>query len=213
VSEPLDLHQHVFDPAPSGAKGAPTLLLLHGTGGDENDLVPLGRFIAADWNLLSPRGNVLENGAPRFFRRLREGVFDQEDLRTRTRELAEWIAAARGHHALSGAPLVALGYSNGANIAASLLLRYSGVLNGAILLRAMVPFDEPTVRSPVSPRVLLVSGEWDPIVPMDNARKLAEMLRASGAEVRHEVRPTGHPLDTGDARCAQEWLNASFAGE
>ncbi len=210
MSTPLDVHRHVFDPAPGGVKDAPTLLLLHGTGGDESDLVPLGRFVAPNWNLLSPRGNVLENGAPRFFRRLREGVFDQEDLRTRTEELVQWIAAARERHALTKGPIVALGYSNGANIAASVLLRHPVVLDGAILLRAMVPFEESPRSSSSSPRVLLISGEWDPIVRIDNARTLAEMLRAAGATVRHEIRPTGHALDTTDGRCAQEWLATTF---
>jgi len=207
VSADLAIHPYHFDPAPDNAGAAPTLLILHGTGGNEHDLVPLARHIAPTFNLLSPRGNVLENGMPRFFRRIREGVFDQEDLRRRTDDLVRWLAAAAAHHQLDVSRLIALGYSNGANIASSILLRHSGVLAGAALLRAMVPFDEPGRAQPRAVPVLLVSGEWDPIVPIENARRLARLLQDAGARIRHEVRPTGHQLDTGDARCVQEWLS------
>ncbi len=133
---------HRFVPAPESAQPPPAaLLLLHGTGGDEDDLVPLGRALVPGWALVSPRGKVLEGGAPRFFRRLAEGVFDQEDLVARTHELAGFVEAAAVEYGLDRDRIVAVGFSNGANIGASLLLLHPGLLAGAVLLRAMVPFE------------------------------------------------------------------------
>jgi len=191
---------------PATVPGRPPLLLLHGTGGDENDLLPLGEAVAPGAALLSPRGQVLENGMPRFFRRLAEGVFDAEDLRRRTDDLAAFVRAAREEHGLA-AP-VALGYSNGANIAASLLLRHPGLLRGAILLRAMVPF-----RPPVAPRldgtaVLLLSGAADPVVPAANSGELAALLEQAGASVTHHNLPVGHGLSQADLTLGGKWLRA-----
>jgi phospholipase/carboxylesterase len=154
--------------------------------------------------LLSPRGAVEENGMPRFFRRLAEGVFDEADLRRRTAELARFIDAARGRYELP-AP-VAVGFSNGANIAAALLLLHPGVLAGAVLLRAMVPFRQvPSATLPGTP-VLLLSGAADPIVSADNAARLAAQLDAAGAEVTHRVLPVGHGLSAADVAAASAWL-------
>ncbi|WP_342235903.1 alpha/beta hydrolase [Inquilinus sp. OTU3971] len=193
---------HRFEP---GAEpGAPPLLLLHGTGGDEADLLPLGRAVAPGSALLSPRGKVLEGGMPRFFRRLREGVFDEEDVRARAHELADFVAEARAAYGLP-AP-VALGFSNGANIAAAVLQLRPEALAGAILLRAMVPLGDPPPVELRGKPVLLLSGQLDPIVPADNAARLAGLLRDSGAAVRHRVLPSGHGLSQADVATASAWL-------
>lgn len=193
---------HRFEPA--GAPDRPPLLLLHGTGGDETDLLPLGRMLAPGAALLSPRGPVLENGMPRFFRRLAEGVFDEADLRRRAADLAAFVGAARENYGLP-APL-AVGFSNGANIAAAMLLLHPEVLAGALLIRAMVPLAEPPAADLAGRPVLILSGSLDPIVPAQNAARLAAQLGAAGAAVTHEVLPAGHGLTQADLARAQAWL-------
>jgi phospholipase/carboxylesterase len=186
------------------------LLILHGTGGNEDDLLPLGKMIAPGAPLLSPRGKVLEHGMPRFFRRLAEGVFDEEDVRTRAHELADFIEAARKAYGIA-AP-VALGYSNGANIAAAVMLLRPEALAGGILLRAMVPLASPEVsRGLAGKAVLIVSGARDPIAPPANAVRLKAMLEQAGAEVEHRTLPGGHELSQGDVNLAREWLQAQEA--
>ncbi|MCJ2085944.1 alpha/beta hydrolase [Methylobacterium sp. E-005] len=192
---------HRFEPGPDTAH---PLLLLHGTGGDENDLPPLGRMLAPNAALLSPRGAVSENGMPRFFRRLAEGVFDEADLRRRTHDLAGFVAAARDHYEL-GAPL-ALGFSNGANIAAALLMLRPEILAGAVLMRPMVPFTDPPAADLAGKPVLILSGAMDPIVPVENARRLAAQLMAAGAQVEHRILPAGHGLSQADLDRAADWL-------
>jgi phospholipase/carboxylesterase len=185
---------HRFEP---GAD--PTLLpvlLLHGTGGDENDLVPLGREIAPGAPLLSPRGNVLEGAMPRFFRRFREGLFDEEDVRRRADELARFVAEARRAYGLDQ-PL-ALGYSNGANIAAAVLLLHPQTFAGAILLRAMAPLAEPPQPNLAGVPVLILSGLNDPIAPRSSADKLTAALAAAGARVERDDLPAGHGLTHAD---------------
>ena len=193
---------HRFEPATE--PGRAPLLLLHGTGGDENDLVPLGNAVAPGAALLSPRGQVLEHGMPRFFRRLAEGVFDEDDVRRRAGDLARFVAEARDSYGL--APPVALGFSNGANIAAALLLLHPGVLAGAALLRAMVPLSDPPSAQLAGTPVLLLSGEHDPIVPAANARRLAAQLRDAGAEVDASILPAGHNLSEADVVRLKAWL-------
>jgi phospholipase/carboxylesterase len=185
---------HRFEPG--GDPALPPVLLLHGTGGDETDLLPLGREIAPGAALLSPRGNVLEGGMPRFFRRYREGVFDEADVRRRAKELALFVAEARRAYGVA-AP-VALGYSNGANIAAALLLLHPDVLTGAILLRAMAPLADPPKPDLSGIPVLILSGSSDPIVPPASAARLAEALAAAGARVEREVLPASHGLTQAD---------------
>lgn len=180
------------------------LLLLHGTGGGENDLLPLGRAVAPDAALLSPRGKVLEHGMPRFFHRLAEGVFDEDDVRRRAEELAEFVENARTHYGIT-AP-TALGYSNGANIAAAMLLLRPQVLSGAILLRAMAPLSAVPQVDLAGKPVLIISGAQDPIVPAENAARLADLLRASHAAVEHCALPAGHGLSNADVTMAQQWL-------
>ena len=201
-------HVHRFEPA--SEPGRPAILLLHGTGGDENDLVSLGGLVAPGSALVSPRGRVLENGMPRFFRRLAEGVFDEADVRARALELADFIEAAREEYGLP-AP-VALGYSNGANIASALLYLRPEVLGGAILLRAMVPLSAaPEARLDGKP-VLILSGAMDPIVPAANAGHLASALQDAGAAVTHRTLPVGHELSQADIGAARNWLAALEAG-
>ncbi|MDP4022503.1 alpha/beta hydrolase [Methylobacterium sp. NEAU 140] len=191
---------HHFEPSAAGMR---PLLLLHGTGGDERDLLPLGRLVAPGAALLSPRGPVLENGMPRFFRRLAEGVFDEADLRRRAEDLADFVAAARPRYGLD-AP-VALGFSNGANIAAATLLLRPEALTGAILLRAMPPLADPPAADLAGKPVLILSGAMDPIVPAETAARLARQLGAAGAAVEHRVLPAGHGLGQADVSLATAW--------
>lgn len=185
--------------------GKPPILLLHGTGGNEDDLLPLGGMIAPGSALLSPRGKVLEGGMPRFFRRLREGIFDEEDVRRRAHELADFIAQARESYNLA-AP-VAVGFSNGANIAAAVLQLRPEALAGAALLRAMVPLQDPPAVDLTGKPVLILSGASDSIVPAENARRLAALLQTAGATVEHRVLPTGHGLAQTDVTLTKAWID------
>lgn len=193
---------HIYEPALT--EGPPALLLLHGTGGDESDLLPLGRAISPGSALLSPRGKVLENGMPRFFRRLGEGVFDEEDVKLRADELADFVAEARAAYGLG--ELTALGFSNGANIAAAMLLRRPESLAGGALLRAMVPLSERPEVDLRGKRTLLLSGAVDPIIPPANAARLATIFREAGADVEAETLPAGHGLTPQDVSLTQIWL-------
>jgi phospholipase/carboxylesterase len=195
---------HRFEPG--SRPEAPPLLLLHGTGGDENDLLPLGQAIAPGASLLSVRGQVLEHGMPRFFRRLAEGVFDEDDVRRRANDLADFVEAARRRYGIS-AP-VALGYSNGANIAAAVLLLRPQMLAGAILLRAMVPLSKPPQPDLSGKPVLIVSGQYDPIIPASNSTRLAGQLSDAGATVQNPVLPAGHQLSQADLTIARDWMTA-----
>jgi phospholipase/carboxylesterase len=195
--------EHVFEPG----TGALTLLLLHGTGGDEHDLVPLGRQLAPGAALLSPRGKVLEGTMPRFFRRLAVGQLDIPDLLARTDELAGFVAAAAERYGRDPSRIVALGLSNGANIAASLLLRHPGLLRGAALLRAMLPYEPPAPPALAGTDVLIDSGEADPYSPADQVRRLAEILTAGGAAVSvHTERGAGHGLTQNDLATVARWM-------
>lgn len=197
---------HRFVPAAQEGRG-PTLLVLHGTGGDESDLIPLARSIAPHAALLSPRGQVLERGMPRFFRRIAEGVFDREDLIARTHELAGFVAEAARTYALDPAAFMALGYSNGANIAASLMLLHPDALRGGILFRAMVPLDPVPPPAPdLSGReVFLGCGRMDPLIPSAGSERLAEILRDADAQVTLHWENTGHGLSQGDVDEARRW--------
>jgi phospholipase/carboxylesterase len=200
---------HRFVPSPTGS--SVTLLALHGTGGDENDLLPIARSINPDAAILSPRGRVLEHGMPRFFRRLAEGVFDQEDLRIRTAELAVFIAEAAAEYAFDASRVVALGYSNGANIAASLMLTRANVLAGGILLRPMVPFEPEHLPDLLGSRVLLSAGRQDPLVLPTSTERLASLLEKGGAEVTLSWYDTGHTLIPQEIAHATAWFAARFA--
>ena len=193
---------HEFVPGTSNR----TLLLLHGTGGNERDLIALGRELDPNAALLSPRGKVLENGMPRFFRRLAEGVFDLEDLKHRTNELADFVIAAAQHYGFATDQLVAVGYSNGANIAASMLLLRPEALPTAILFRAMVPLYPETQPNLSSVRVWIGAGTNDPIIPMSETKALDELLRNAGADVTIRYFQAGHELTSQDLAAARDWL-------
>ena len=196
---------HTFVPGRSRR----TLLLLHGTGGNENDLIPLGRELDPDANLLSPRGKVLENGMPRFFRRLAEGIFDEEDLIRRTHELADFIEQAVTKYNLNRQNVFAVGYSNGANIAASLLLLRPKTLSGAVLLRAMVPLVPKRLPDLEGIPVLLASSHYDPIIPADEANELATMLHKAGADLSVSWDDGGHGLTGETLDGARHWLQTA----
>ncbi|HEX2241451.1 MAG TPA: alpha/beta hydrolase, partial [Actinomycetota bacterium] len=182
------VHRYVKGSSPT------TLLLLHGTGGDENDLLPLGRQVLPEAHLLSPRGKVLENGMPRFFKRLAMGVFDMEDLTQQTHALADFVEQAADHYRLDRDEIVALGYSNGANIAASLLLLHPNLLRRAALLHAMLPFDPGEFPDLGGTLVLLTGGRQDPYIAAEQTQALADLLGRAGADVTLEWQPGGHQL-------------------
>ena len=205
ASSPLSAFIHRFIPG-TDPRNKTVLLLLHGTGGNEDDLLDLGASLLPSAALLSPRGKISENGMPRFFRRLAEGVFDEEDLIFRTGELAEFVAAAAERYGFEKAHVVAVGYSNGANIAASLLLLHPGILKGALLLRAMVPLIPQTQPDLSGVRVFISAGEFDPIIPGPSAEKLAEMLRQAHAEVKLLWNPVGHQLTVEELDQARAWM-------
>ncbi len=196
---------HQFIPGASAA-GSPTLLLLHGTGGDETDLLGLGRALDGGASLLSPRGKVLEQGMPRFFRRLAEGVFDLDDLTRRTHELADFVADAATRYGFDPQRVVAVGFSNGANIAASMMLLRPGTLAAAVLFRPMVPFVPATPPDLSGVPVFIGAGRQDPIVPAAETERLAALLRRSHAPVTLHWEAGGHGLTQGDLSAAQQWM-------
>lgn len=202
------VHRYIPPSSTAEYAGGTTLLLLHGTGGDEDDLIPVGRSLLPGAGMLSPRGKVLERGMPRFFKRLAEGVFDQQDLAQRTDELAHFIEAAAATYSLRRDGIVAVGFSNGANIAGSLLLRRPGLLRAAVLFSPMVPFE---IEMPVDlsdTRVLIVAGRADTIAPAGQAERLAGILRDAGADVTLHWEPGGHELTGAGAKEARRWLAA-----
>ena len=196
--------EHRFVPAAGGETR--TLLLLHGTGGDEDDLLPLGAALLPGAALLSPRGQVLEHGMPRFFRRLAEGVFDLDDLRRRAAGLAEFVSWAAGQYGFDPGQVTSAGFSNGANIAAGLLLLHPDTLAGAILFRAMVPLTPERAPALAGVRVLIGAGQQDPLVAPSEVDRLAAMLSSAGAAVSVHWEPGGHQLTSGDVAAARAWL-------
>ena len=187
---------HVFLPAEQSATGAP-LLLLHGTGGDEHDLLPLRDRLSPGAAVLSVRGTVLEDGMPRFFRRLREGVFDEDDLRRQADDLADFVLTASAEYGIEERSLAAVGFSNGANIASALLLRRPGVLASAVLLAAMVPFTNPPPADLAETLVVVSNGDRDPMIPAAMTQQLAAQLRERAAEVVELPHPGGHQIHPG----------------
>ncbi len=198
------LHRYV----PPTAENSRVLLLLHGTGGDESDLLPLGRGLDPEAALLSPRGTVSENGNARFFRRFAEGVFDEEDVVRRTHELVDFVLAASVKYGFALTKLTAIGYSNGANIAAAILLLRPQILPSAILFRAMVPFSTAPIPDLRGTKTFISSGRHDPIIPLENAERLADTLRTAGAKVAMKVQDSGHELVPADLAVARRWLHA-----
>ena len=200
-------HVHVSPRA--GTTVDRTVLLLHGTGGTERDLLELGANIAPGLRLLGVRGQVLEAGMPRFFRRLREGVFDEADIVRRAADLAAFIPEAAAAYGFDPAKVIALGHSNGANIAAAVMLLHPGVLSGGALLRTMVPLEPSTAPVLRGTRVLMAEGEFDPIIPRENAERLAGMLTAAGADVTLHWEQTGHSLTAADVAVTKTWMSGT----
>jgi phospholipase/carboxylesterase len=199
---------HRFEPA--SRPDVPPLLLLHGTGGNEDDLVPLGRMVAPGAALLSPRGKVLEGEMLRFFRRVGAGVFDEDDVRRNADDLADFVQQACEAYKIP--PPIALGYSNGANIAAAVLLLRSSALAGAVLLRATLPLSQPPIPDLEDKSVLILSGASDALISLDGATRLAAALTESGADVTHRTLPVGHELSQADVSLARKWLDEQSAG-
>jgi phospholipase/carboxylesterase len=196
---------------PENLKKSMTLLILHGTGGNENDLVPIAKMIgSAGASILSPRGKVLENGMPRFFRRLSEGVFDASRRKSANSCVRNFKSSISESYGFSLGQTVAIGYSNGANIAASMLLLRPEVLAGAILFRAMVPFIPEPIPNLSSKLIFMSSGLHDPIVPSRGTKDLFHLLRKTGSNVSLEWQNSGHELTQRDLSEARAWLSASF---
>ena len=184
-----------------------TLLLLHGTGATERDLLPLADLLAPAARVLSPRGTVSEQGMPRWFRRHAEGVFDLDDLVLRTHELADWVEAAVESHGADPTRVVAAGFSNGANIAGSTLLLRPGTLRAALLFAPMLPLEPEELPDLSHTGVFLSAGTADPICPPAQVERLAELLTDAGASVELDWHPGGHQLDRGQAEAGRAWLD------
>ena len=193
---------HVFKPGTS----ATTLLMLHGTGGDEHDLLPLAEMLMPDAAVLSPRGQVLENGMPRFFRRLAEGVFDEADLRERAGDLASFVTSSAKRYGFDQRSVMAVGFSNGANIASAVMLLHPGTIGGGVVIRGQVPLVPDPLPSLTGTRVLIANGRADPLVAPAETERLAALFRSAGAEVSLEWQPGGHQLTQADIQAARAWL-------
>jgi predicted esterase len=207
---PLDLYTYVFQPGAS--PDVPVLLLLHGTGGTERDLLPLGPMIAPGAALLSPLGLVRENGMPRWFRRVADGVFDQEDLRARVLELADWLDVACAHHGLVRERVIACGFSNGANTAAAMLLLHPRALAGAILMAPMVPFEPEAPVDLAGVPVLITSGRSDQMIPSDHPDRLRAILERCGAAVEMAWSDGGHTIAPEHVSATRRWMQGRRAG-
>lgn len=198
---------HIFE---QGKKDAPTLLLLHGTGGNEHSLLNIAKSIAPDASILSVRGDVLENGMPRFFRRLAEGVFDEEDLIYRTKQLHQFLDDSAAQYGFDRNNIIAIGYSNGANIAASLLFHHANSLKGAILFHPMVPRRGIELPSLQSVQVFIGAGKNDPLCPLEESVDLSNLLQEAGATVELHWENNGHQLSYTEIQTATEWLKGTY---
>jgi len=205
MSEEKFIHRYL-----PGTGPGPTLLLLHGTGGNENDLLPVGKMMAPGTSILSPRGNVLERGMNRYFRRLAEGVFDLEDLQLRTHELADWIGEAATRYGFDAGDVWAVGLSNGANIAASIALLRPGVLRGSVLFHPMVPLEPESAPDLTGFPVFIGAGQIDPMSPPQETKRLADLLKGYGADVTVHWTPGGHALTNAEVMAAKDWLAGRF---
>ena len=197
-----ETHHHVFIEGTSVKK---VLILLHGTGGNEHDLVNVGKHIDPDASILGVRGNVLEGGMPRYFRRLSEGVFDEEDLFFRAQELHKFLIEALQHYAPKSEQITMIGYSNGANIAATLLMKHEKIASRAILFHAMVPYRNRDVRALNNTEVFIGAGSNDPIIPQNETLELIDVLRLNHASVKDIWYNSGHQLTMPEVDDAQKW--------
>src|SRR5215211_5438766 len=203
---------HQFIPSNNSKGNSSTLLLLHGTGGNENDLIPIARMLSpANGSILSPRGKVLENGMPRFFRRLSEGVFDLQDLKFRTHELADFIQKCSLHYKFDLNQTIAVGFSNGANIASSILLLRPDVIQGVILFRAMIPLVPNPLPNLSNKKILLSAGVNDPIVSRTETENLYRLFRKTNANVMLKWQQSSHNLIQKDIADARKWISNNFS--
>jgi phospholipase/carboxylesterase len=199
---------HHFIPSAEKGNKSPTLLLLHGTGGNEQDLIPLGQELYPHAAVLSPRGKVLEGGMTRFFRRVAEGIFDIEDLKFRTQELADFVEEASRVYDFNLQNVISIGYSNGANIASSLLLLRPEVLSSAVLFRPMIPLSPEKIPDLTTKNILMAAGERDPIVPREQTEMLYDLFKKAGANVSLRwQKNSGHGLGYEEISAAREWLS------
>ncbi|MGB4589078.1 MAG: alpha/beta hydrolase [Clostridiaceae bacterium] len=194
--------KHVFKP---GNGTNETLVVFHGTGGDENDLIPVAKMISTDANILSLRGNTSENGMLRFFNRISEGVFDEEDVKFRSKEIVDFLNEAKDMYGIDLDKLNAVGYSNGANIIAAIQLLYGDIFKKSILFHAMIPLREAQTASLSDVKVFLGAGENDPIIPIGNSEKLESLLKSKGADVTMKRYMKGHTLTLDEVNDAKEW--------
>ena len=200
---------HLFQP---GESGAPVLLTLHGTGGNEQEITALAAYLDPRASVLSPRGRVSEGGANRWFRRLGEGVFDVDDVILRAGELAAFIAAARTEYGIEDAPLIAVGFSNGANIGLATALLHPEALTRVVAFSGMHPFaDREVSGSSQGVELLLLNGDQDPMAPATSVARLEEVATARGAPVTRHRRPGGHGIDQGELAAATSWIAAATA--
>lgn len=197
--------KHLFQKGTDPSK--PTFLMLHGTGGNENDLMPIAAHIDSQASVLSVRGNVSENGMPRFFKRLSEGVFDMEDLKLRTKELYDFIGKAAEENGFDRSNVIAIGYSNGANIAANLLFTYADALKGAVLHHPMVPNRDAELPNLADIPVFIAAGTNDPICPAEESTDLERLLSDAGASVKLHWENYGHQLTMPEVEAAKEWYD------
>ncbi|KAB8138902.1 alpha/beta hydrolase [Gracilibacillus oryzae] len=200
--------KHIFKKGKS--LNGPTLLLLHGTGGTEQDLLGLAGLIDSNANILSVRGNVSENGMPRFFKRLAEGVFDEEDLILRTKELYEFLDETAEEYGFDRNYVIAVGYSNGANIAGSLLFHYQDTLNAAILHHPMVPRRGIDLPDLAGVKVFITAGINDPLCTEEESRDLEQILSENGAAVQTHWENNGHQLTRTEVEAASEWYKQNI---
>lgn len=206
MSEALNTFVHRFIPAATPGEDR-TLLMLHGTGGNESDLLPLASTLLPGAAILSPRGRIDEGGMPRFFRRFAEGVFDLDNLREETNALADFVKAASEEYGFDPAKVVGIGFSNGANIASTLLFLRPETLHEAILIRTMVTLPDTSAQGLEGKRVFISSGRFDSMVPVDNVMHLASVLADGGADVTHHWVEGGHNLTRGEIDAMREWLS------
>lgn len=199
-------HIHRWEPGTAEL----TILALHGTGGDENDLLPLVKMLHPTANVLSPRGKVIENGMPRFFKRLAMGVFDLEDLEARSRDLIDFVDTASADHGFDRTKVVAAGYSNGANIAGAMLLLDPNAFAGAALFHAMKPFDPEGTPDLTGRPVFLSGGRMDPMIPAEQTEALGQMLASAGAAMTMYWGPGGHELTNPEVEAARQWFTSTF---
>ena len=200
--------QHLFKQGTNPDK--PVLLLLHGTGGNENSLLQLAEIIDSESSVLSVRGNVLENGMPRFFKRLAEGIFDEEDLVARTNELNSFLDESAKGYQFDRNNIIAIGYSNGANIAASLLFHFKDALKGAVLHHPMVPRRGLNLPDLTGTRIFITAGTNDPICPQPESTELDALLTEAGASVKVHWENNGHQLTMTEVKAAKEWYQGNF---